>query len=441
MKNTRLMLALLAVLVLGAVAFNLRGLEWAEEEVNVGATGPARRNPWYAVELLLNGRGVPAESADGLTDLPPTDHVILWMARQPSAQGLGRLEGWVRAGGHLIAVLPTGTQRRAWQQARGEDEDTSAPEVEDGTDFVPEVEPEDGSEDGSEEDEDTADEGSPLVSGDADMVYIEDALLTLTEVGVLLVGPDVGNEADLIPPQGGEPLRVQGLPWVRLAHLGARQLWPAPLGEEDGTPVLPAVRVALDQGWITVLASSRPFNNENLAKADHAALIWSLVQRDGAPRGARLIVSDEPPSIWALLWTYAAPALVSAGALLILWLWATLPRFGPLLPDPSPHRRSLVEHVLATGALLWERGQAGVMLKSARRAALREATGSADLSGAPQGLALLEAVSAESGLSVDELRVALYGGGSEDPESFVHTVRALHALHHSRKNPNPEGAA
>ena len=57
-RDPRWMWAGLALLFVIAIAWSLRGLEWGEEEVEVGATGPARRNPWYAVELLLNGRGV-----------------------------------------------------------------------------------------------------------------------------------------------------------------------------------------------------------------------------------------------------------------------------------------------------------------------------------------------------------------------------------------------
>ena len=104
----------LVLALLLAAAWNLRDLEWSEEEVEVGPTGPARRNPWYGVELLLQGRGVAAQSVEGLTALPPTDHVILWMARQPSDEPLGRLEAWVRSGGHLVAALPSGTQRAAF---------------------------------------------------------------------------------------------------------------------------------------------------------------------------------------------------------------------------------------------------------------------------------------------------------------------------------------
>ena len=448
-RDPRWMWAGLALLFVIAIAWSLRGMEWGEEEVEVGATGPARRNPWYAVELLLNGRGVPALSSEALTDLPPTDHVVLWMARQPSSEDLGRLEGWVRSGGHLIAALPAGSALRALQQRENQEiVDTGAPEEEasddasDGSEPEPEVEDEPQAEPEAEPEggSDTGELAAPEATGRADPVDLNDPVLRLTDLGAMSVGAELGNFADVVPPQGGPPMRVEGLPWLRLVHVGARQLWPAPEGEVPGVTLAPIMRVQVDQGWVTLLVTSRPFNNSHLGEADHAALLWALVQRDGLPAGARLVVSAEPPSIWALLATYAWPALVSGGALLGLWLWATLPGFGPLLPDPSPHRRSLVEHVLATGELLWRLGHGDVLLKSARRAALREACGVSGPSVGPPGAALIEAVSGESGLSAETLRSAL-SGNATDPEHFVESARALFALRKSKRPSTSEEGA
>lgn len=437
-NNPRWMWAALGLLFVAAIAWSARGLSWTEEEVSVGASGPARRNPWYAAELLLSARGVPAESSEALTDLPPTDHVILWMARQPSSEPLGRLEGWVRSGGHLIAALPLGSALEAHKLRQVEVDTASPPE-----DEAPVEEQAEQAADEEAADEEVSDTGDaappPLQLGDVAPVELDDPVLALTGAGAFAVGLELGNQASLVPPQGGDRLSIEGLPWLRLTPLGAARLWPTPDPEGPGGTFTPILRVKVDQGWVTLLVSSRPFNNAHLGEADHAALLLSLVQREGVA-GARLIVSAEPPSIWALLASHAWPALLSGGALLGLWLWATLPGFGPLLPDPSPHRRSLVEHVIATGQLLWRLDRGDVLLRSARRAALREAAGVSDLPVGPVASSVIEAVSAETGLSADALREALRPGDT-DPDSFLRSAAALAALRATKRPPNPGHAA
>jgi hypothetical protein len=57
--------------------------------------------------------------------------------------------------------------------------------------------------------------------------------------------------------------------------------------------------------------------------------------------------------LWRWLLDRAAPVVASAMPLLVCWLWAASRRFGPALPAPRSQRRSLVEHIGASGRFLW----------------------------------------------------------------------------------------
>ena len=46
-----------------------------------------------------------------------------------------------------------------------------------------------------------------------------------------------------------------------------------------------------------------------------------------------------------------AGRLAAAAVLLAAWLWSTSRRLGPLIPQPPATRRSMVEHVAASGSL------------------------------------------------------------------------------------------
>jgi hypothetical protein len=62
---------------------------------------------------------------------------------------------------------------------------------------------------------------------------------------------------------------------------------------------------------------------------------------------------------------------VSAGVLLLIWLWYASMRFGPVLPAPALARRRLLEHIEASGRFLWRGGQAERLLKGVRQSLYR----------------------------------------------------------------------
>jgi hypothetical protein len=67
------------------------------------------------------------------------------------------------------------------------------------------------------------------------------------------------------------------------------------------------------------------------------------------------------------VWKNYQKAVIALAALLALLFWASVRRFGPVLPDPAPARRSLMEHINASGAWLWKaKGGRQVLIDAAR---------------------------------------------------------------------------
>lgn len=110
------------------------------------------------------------------------------------------------------------------------------------------------------------------------------------------------------------------------------------------------------QGRVTVLSSFSSFNNRHLGELDHAELIWALVQQH-RPQGALFVASRmEVPTLWQWLAESAWMVLVSAAALLLVWLWRIVPRFGQVLEVPPAERRDLSQHLMAIGRCVWREG-------------------------------------------------------------------------------------
>lgn len=107
-----------------------------------------------------------------------------------------------------------------------------------------------------------------------------------------------------------------------------------------------------------------------------------------------LVYSSRSPSLWSRIvhegWPLWLPLLLA----LLAWLWARAQRFGSLLPPPPAERRSLLEHVRASGELLL-RHQQGPRLHAAVRDLFlrrlhRRAPSAAVLDGAAREQAIAE---------------------------------------------------
>jgi hypothetical protein len=128
--------------------------------------------------------------------------------------------------------------------------------------------------------------------------------------------------------------------------------------------------VVLGKGQVTAVGEFRFLSNDALFKGDQAqAAIAALDLRAGDE--VWFVVDERRQALLLWLWHRAGPALGLVLLALLLALWRGALRFGPLLPQAAPVRRSVAEQIRGTAAFVWRGG--GAALLAASRRALDEA--------------------------------------------------------------------
>ncbi len=315
--------------ILICIAFILGGynlynrLEIVESVEKITLSGEARKNPLYAARIFLNRMGIPAstkESLQGLGNLPSTDTVLIISSKRTTLSGKATddLYTWIKAGGHLIVRTTV-------------DNDYSS--------FL-----------------DNMDQTKPIS---------EDPLQALLEV-------ESGNrikikqqEAFLEFATSERPLRLD-INWFNpIIRLNNSRKNDEIIQIKADTFIL---RRSIGQGMVTLLADLTFIDNRKIRKADHAEIFWHLVHGLGSPNDIWLIHNDEMPALWQLLWNKAWALIITLTILFILWLYVSAHRFGPLIPKAAEDRRSLLEHIRASGHFYWKHQQKAKLIASTREA-------------------------------------------------------------------------
>jgi hypothetical protein len=186
-----------------------------------------------------------------------------------------------------------------------------------------------------------------------------------------------------------------------------------------------ALDVEVGEGRLVVLASTDFSSNARLADYDHASFLWSLVHHAGGSSQVWLVARDVPPRLWPMLRRRAWMVLSSLALFVAAWGWRRSVRVGPILDHGAKPRRSLLEHIRASGDLLWRLGESRRLLEGVRSAvrqrAMQRHPGFQLLSPREQ-VAKMASLSDLSGGLLDR---ALEGGEGDDPASFTRRVKTL----------------
>ncbi|UUZ55028.1 hypothetical protein LP419_03765 [Massilia sp. H-1] len=121
------------------------------------------------------------------------------------------------------------------------------------------------------------------------------------------------------------------------------------------------------KGQVVMLATNY-FDNDDLQHKDHAELLLALTSLNAAAHVTVVKYLDVQPW-YQLLWARFHMLMIAFAVLLALSMWAAVRRFGPLLLKQlqAVERRSLMEHIDASGAWLWKAdGGPAVLLEAAR---------------------------------------------------------------------------
>lgn len=363
------------------IALNWFRIEY--EPMRMGATGEALTDRFLAYSRFVNRMGarvIPVASPTGIA-APPEDATIVMGARRLSYMVPGRVDklvAWVRRGGHLvIEAEPTG---------------------------------------------------------------IDDPLLDALGIQRPRETPQAQpNPARWEPPPvlsvtwpgASRPLRVQFFASVReLRDLRAHT--PIATIVDRGHTI--GLAFEEGQGTVTILPTLEFLNNTNIARLDHAALGWHAL--GDPPRSPVLLFLrlDTAP-LWQWIQREAWTVVVAVVLGLLLWLARIIPRFGPLAPELPPVRRSLAEHVVASGRYLWSRGEGRYLAQALRDRVMRAAA----RRGVASGAGSTESIAGLTKVRESEVRAALFGPIAR-PEQFaavVATLRRIEALLDKRQSPTP----
>ena len=144
-------------------------------------------------------------------------------------------------------------------------------------------------------------------------------------------------------------------------------------------------RKVFGNGVVTVVSGTRFSNydlvpvgarfsagSEDEAKAS-AALLLDIVAGEFSPGRVWFLYRVDYPSLWQQLRENAPLLLWSAGLLLLLALWSAVQRFGPLFGEADQRRRSVVEHIAASGRFSWRTRQMAAMTATSIDGVLRAA--------------------------------------------------------------------
>ncbi|MFZ6799678.1 DUF4350 domain-containing protein [Undibacterium sp. Di24W] len=109
---------------------------------------------------------------------------------------------------------------------------------------------------------------------------------------------------------------------------------------------------AVGKGHIAVL-SENIFELQGLRHYDHAELLLALINLNQKNPGVTIVQRLKIPSWYELLWNAFPVALCLLVVAIALLFWRAVTRFGPLLPETNWERRSLMEHIEASGRWAW----------------------------------------------------------------------------------------
>jgi hypothetical protein len=138
-----------------------------------------------------------------------------------------------------------------------------------------------------------------------------------------------------------------------------------------------------------------------------------------------LVYAAQMPSLLRTVLTQGWPVWAPLLLALFAWLWLRMQRFGPLRPSPPAERRSLLEHVRASGEHLFRYNKRALLYAAVRNAFLSRLRRRDPMAAALSGEAQIEAIAERLNISADKIRTALQPPSSHDKPAFRDRISTL----------------
>ena len=191
----------------------------------------------------------------------------------------------------------------------------------------------------------------------------------------------------------------------------------------DGQHVF--ARFPYGDGSVDLLGDLEMIDNESLDQGPHLTFARQLLAPNWGEGRFHLVYAADMPPLWRWLlqhaWMFLLPMLLA----LLAWLWMRMQRFGPLLAAPLPPRRSLLEHVQASGEHLLRYGKLGVLHRAMRDAVLARLRRRDPLAAAQEGETQAALVAARVDLPVSQVRATLDTRPPVNATEFRHRIARL----------------
>lgn len=221
------------------------------------------------------------------------------------------------------------------------------------------------------------------------------------------------------------------------ANAAAERRW----GGEEG---LVFARLRHGQGRIDVLADmeymrgeaagttprQRPANasikaRDGLHDLSHRDLTRYLLAPNYGRGTVWLVYGTRPPSLAARIFYQGWPLWVPLLLAILGWLWARAQRFGSALPSPVVERRSLLEHVRASGELLLRFGHGARLYQAVQALFLHRLRLRAPLAAALEGAARDQAIAELLQWPANRVANALATPSPHDSSALRERIRLL----------------
>jgi hypothetical protein len=376
-----LVTAVLLVLGIPVAILFLRNHHRVTHTEHLAPQGEASYNPLYALGRALNADGIPSHSFPSVDlarmPLKPGDTVLLLKdsADVPPSTARALLD-WVDRGGHLLLRTPPLHK------------------------------------------EDEAPQGTLL---DALGVYSE---FYDSRCKPFHVADDPGHS---------EFCRGRRFELDELEDIRIDRTW----GDDDG---LVFARLRKGAGTVDVLSdmtflegTPRPFDAEDqkasLADGLHDTAHRDLTRWVLAPNYGKgtmwLVYGSRPPTLWHRLFYQGWPVWVPLMLALLGWLWQHAQRMGSVMPAPAGDRRSLLEHVRASGEHLLRYGRTPLLYDAVRRAFLARLRRRAPTAAALSGESQVHAIATLLQWPLSRVQTALQPPASQDTAALRERIRLL----------------
>ncbi|WAC17997.1 hypothetical protein OVA24_12185 [Luteolibacter sp. SL250] len=283
------------------------GCEFEEVTRETGYKGKARLNPWLAAERFVERKGHEVR-ASGSWLKPEWNHSVYFVpvGVLNNAGVVSPMKEWVSNGGHLVLLVEySDSEWNDWGHFQRN---------------VPELQ-------------------SPLVE------FLKQTGMTIDRAGS---GKPDGTEVTF----GEQKYKVETSSSASVSTQSVK----------DGN----FASVEYDYGRVTVIPDARIFRNRKIGDQEHAALLSALIE-SSPMEGTVVFLRGAGISLWRMLARHLWPVLVGLGVALIIWLWKSFTRFGPMesAATASP-LRGYDHHLEALGDYQWRLDRGSALLAPIR---------------------------------------------------------------------------